>query len=55
MLCFGDSATCRGNKLKKIDKYVELKHVNHCIAALTLDKDITEGFFPNISQNIVPF
>ena len=45
MLCFGDSATCRGIRLKKIDKYVELKHVNHCIAALTFDKDRTEDFF----------
>ena len=45
MLCFGDSATCREIRLKKIDKYVELKHVNHCIAALTFDKDRTEDFF----------
>ena len=56
MLCFGDSATCRGIRLKKIDKYVELKHVNHCIAALTFDKDRTEDFFFDFdfSQNIVP-
>ena len=56
MLCFGASATCRGNRLKKIDKYVELKHVNHCIAALTFDKDRTEDFFFDFdfSQNIVP-
>ena len=45
MPCFGAGASCRGNRLKKIDKYVELKHVNHCIAALTFDKDRTEDFF----------
>ena len=45
VLCFGVSASCIGNRLKKIDKYVELKHVNHCIAALTFDKDRTEDFF----------
>ena len=49
VLCFGAGASCRGNRLKKIDKYVELKHVNHCIAALTFDKDRAEDFF-----NILP-
>ena len=54
MPCFGAGASCRGNRLKKIDKYVELKHVNHCIAALTFEKGRTKGFFFNILQNIVP-
>ena len=51
MPCFGAGASCRGNRLKKIDKYVELKHVNHCIAALTFDKDRTEDFFEYFTKH----